>query len=197
MVLSLRQTAAALMLVAAAVTGCSGDPTAATKPNFEAAINKAMAADPCVTLPPGVGDKAFPIFEEGKGSSLMRSLTKVGVFSSKAARGPAIGLFPPADGTSFELTDRGRPYVKFGTRSRGQVLGDKEVAKICLGTPKVTEIISFTEPADKLGVRVTNVSFRYNIVDYPSWAAPAMPGEPIEAKMALVATSDGWVPGED
>lgn len=76
--------------------------------------------------------------------------------------------------------------------------------RFCYGVPTVDEITQFTEPADAMGVKVSQVSYRYHLKDLPGWATnakmlAAFPQlardtvESLEARTAVILTNEGWV----
>src|SRR5690606_13761828 len=89
------------------------------------------------------------------------------------------------------------------------VEGEKTVFRMpshrfCYGVPTVDEIVQFAEPADAMGVKVSQVSYRYHLKDLPGWATnekmlAAFPqlardtAESIEARTAVILTNEGWV----
>ena len=76
--------------------------------------------------------------------------------------------------------------------------------QLCYGTPEVVEIINFTEPADAMGVTVSNVQYIYRLVDVAPWASDTalttqfewlperIASDGIEKDDDLIITTNGW-----
>jgi len=77
--------------------------------------------------------------------------------------------------------------------------------QLCYGTPQVVEIVNFTEPAEAMGAKVSNVQYTYKLVDVAPWASdPALinqfewlseriSNDSITKDDDLVLTNNGWV----
>ena len=89
--------------------------------------------------------------------------------------------------TVLEVTDKGQE-VDFWNRKKGT----------CVGHRAVAEIKSWTEPSEGNGVKMTQVTFTWKLAGVPGWvdksAFSGVKGmdEPVETKIFLVKTSDGW-----
>jgi hypothetical protein len=80
---------------------------------------------------------------------------------------------------------------------------------ICIGRAELTSITRFTEPADMMGVRMSQVAYRYRVTSLPAWAhheaLQKLPQfndlrkwlesakEPLAANDAVILTNEGWV----
>lgn len=188
--------AALTFAAVAALTGCS-DKKEASKSNFKAAIQEYYDKGfrPCVSI--SVKDVPFTL--EKKGIYFQRepqkatALVKAGLLSEKESevRNNWNGKMEPA--TEYSLTDEGKKY-------RAKEPG----VMFCGGEFKVVEVENFTEPADMLGTKVSQVNFTYKVVNAPAWAKnpdvqaayPAIKdgiADKARYKTVLVATSEGWM----
>ena len=80
------------------------------------------------------------------------------------------------------------------------------MAAFCYGTAVVDGVVRFTEPADALGQKVTEVTYAYRVTQVARWAEDtelrraypyleaelASRGSPREATITFVQASDGW-----
>jgi len=88
------------------------------------------------------------------------------------------------DWTGYELNDKGQEYIDW----------DKGV---CVGRRNVTEIIEYTEPADKRGMTFTKVKYKYDVatndivndLGLEEKVKAKMPGE---GMATFVKTNKGW-----
>lgn len=86
-------------------------------------------------------------------------------------------------------------------KSADRLLGGNE---LCFARRNVVEVTNWTEPADVMGVRVSQVRYRYKIVDIAPWAqtarmlaafpriAKALGKVEGEDKASLILTNEGW-----
>lgn len=200
-------------LIGVLMSGC-GDKKDAIKDNFENSIN-AHYENECISIGRVYG--AFPVQvandnEEDK--ELFAALAKVGLVTSKPARVEdrsmtgfdiMTGKRKIIDGFEYKLTDLGTKSVKT-EKSNGFYGGSNE---FCAGKYKVSSIENFTEPSDISGYKLTRVNFKKVAIDVPEWAndlvkekafeqyAEKISKEPIDEKMELVLTDNGWIPSRD
>ncbi|MEO8184800.1 MAG: hypothetical protein ABI895_38825 [Deltaproteobacteria bacterium] len=192
------------LLAAAAALACS-NPKDATKPNFFKALQAYHdEAKACLRV-----DVRFP-YEAERGSStlpVLQELAAQGLLAAsdtkKVVQQVALFGAPPTrkvDATAFALSDTGKAVSREET-------GWTHSTAFCFGTPKVVEVTSFTEPADMMGVRISQVTYTYQVNDVADWAdsetlrkhspelarAVASKETPAQNKAALVLMNDGWV----
>lgn len=171
---------------ALALTGCG------EKGDFEKAINaKISQSKLCYSLQDNdiVFSKGFPIkVNRGYRSAgysasdeILKGLVEQGLLTvSQQANG-----FSSVD--VLEVTDKGQE-VEFWNRENGA----------CVGHRVVAEITSWTEPSEGNGVKMTQVTYTWKLDGVPGWvdkdAFSGVKGmnEPVETKIVLVKTSDGW-----
>lgn len=88
---------------------------------------------------------------------------------------------------SIDLTDKGRKAGAWDSQKG-----------LCIGRPRLHEIVRWTEPAEGRGTRYTEVSYTWTLQDAPKWVEPAHfagvegAAEPVQGSMTLVKASDGW-----
>lgn len=210
---------------ALALAGCS-DPKAANKDNFKTAINDWIEKEPpCLSVPrsaitpTAASDEPFPRYTDARPvtselatQSRQReqtpfdALVDAGLLTVKEATiSVKAGLFGDQQSEipvrAYDLSEDGKAAVL--------VEGEKTVFsmpshRFCYGIPTVDEVVQFTEPADAMGVKVSQVSYRYHLKDPPDWATnekmlAAFPqlardtAESIEARTAVILTNEGWV----
>ncbi|CNL61241.1 hypothetical protein [Yersinia aleksiciae] len=162
------------------------------KSDFEKAINARLStSELCYSLKDNdfAFNKGFPIkVNNGYRSSgynasdeILNSLAEQGLLT--------VSQQPNGFGsmTVLEVTDKGQE-VDFWNREKGA----------CVGHRAVAEIKSRTEPSEGNGVKMTQVTFTWKLDGVPSWVdKSAFSGvrgmdEPVETKIVLVKTSDGW-----
>ena len=210
----------------ATLAGCS-DPKKPSNANFEKAINAWIEKNPpCIALPRG----DLPVAEEGEEKSDQAYLQRIdaspgttpyameakqkqrvpfealvgaGLLTQKATTIKQKALFGGAEteksAIEYSLTDAGRAALAKNPERSAWTL-----SKLCYGTSKVAEIVRYTEPADIMGMRVSQVNYRYQVTDLPAWAKDAKmlaafpelkrdTATDLTAKAAVVLTNEGWV----
>lgn len=214
-----------LGVVALAVSGCS-DAKTASKDNFKTAINAYVETQqPCLRIPAsierpeGADAPDFPRYVSAvptttvvqqQGRERERApfdaLVEAGLLSAtdttiKVRSGLFAGDVKDMPVRAYDLTPAGRDAVsEVGARTAIT----RPEQRFCYGKPAVDEVVSYTEPADVMGVRASQVTYRYHLADLPGWAThPTMldafaqlkrdTAPSIEAKAAVILTSEGWV----
>lgn len=189
----------------ATISGCS-DPKAANEANFKKSIQSYL-------------DTAYPkcyIYSEfpttidwdiAGNKEKLRALAKTGlvVESEEKVERPSFGNTKRyATLPSFNLTDEGRKFYK---PDATKTLSGKSIGGICLGKATVQAVTQFSEPADMLGHRISNVSYTYSVSDLPPWtqskdvldaikelkADVASEQTPLKKQDVLVLTNNGWI----
>jgi hypothetical protein len=201
--------------VALMMSACGSDPKDATEANFEAALNAHFSKM----------KECFKVGKEPNENGIIQSFRSDGKGFGADKRDffddlTAAGLLATVSFNKEEKTFSGTgkqmvTYVGFKISSEGEkYLRPDELDKgfyrtgtpqLCYGTPQVVDIINFTEPADAMGVKASNVQFTYEVVDVAPWATnPAivkqfkwlperLANQAIEGDEDLVLTNDGWV----
>lgn len=178
-----------LLLILAVVllmSGCSGDPKAASKANFERAATAKFsemekAGDFCV------GPTAVPYNDTPKWMDSYRQ--KLALQELEKLKLLQIVESQPGErGKRYDLTDLGRKYFE---ANRG----------FCFVRPVVASILKFTEPADLQGERVSKVTLLMKVApvrpdpELEMLAVeinPKVKEEAQEVVVAFVLTSEGW-----
>jgi hypothetical protein len=196
------------------VTACGNDPKAATEANFEAALNAHYAQmKQCIRV--GSAPNADGIIQEfrtdgrvqDKQLSFYNGLVDLGLLDAvsyqKDTKNFSGQVTGKADWVGYKFSEKGKTFLRpadldivaFSTGAR----------HLCYGTPQVVEIVSFTEPAEAMGVKVSRVQYTYKLVDVGPWANdPALSKQykwlperisnsSIAKEDDLVLTNNGWV----
>jgi hypothetical protein len=171
---------AALIALMAFSSAC-GDRKAATKANFETALNKHFQKEKeCLAL------MALPNDVFGSMASF-EPLTDAGILT-KTQNGQKV---------HYDLSPKGRESWKTKGNEWGQ---------FCYGERTVTEIERFTEPSDMGGVHVSNVTYKYKLTNISDWAKLASvqkyftymktqidsDSAPLEEQQTMFLMNDGW-----
>lgn len=214
---------AVLALPIIALAGCS-NPKEASKSNFEHAINDWIEkGPPCLDIPDGTvtapGQKydALPAYveatprtqpfaEESRQRRLapLDALVDAGLFKKATTEIEQQNMFGGAERKvaviAYDFTDAGK--AAFSEDAGESIMGGKR-SGLCYGKPHVDEVTNFTQPADMMGMTLSQVSYTYHLADLPAWAnnpkvKAAFPdvarntAKSLEAKAAVVLTNDGW-----
>lgn len=192
-----------LIAVAVLLSACS-DPKSANEKNFKIAIQKKLdeARPTCYVIAnfPGTIPNSL---DNDKLS--FKALVDAGMLTVKDESRMTTGLMfnKVAVQPVFSLTEEGKKYYKPAMMKSG--LGD-DFGGFCFGKPIVREIVEFTEPADVMGGRVSQVTYTYELSELPAWAkqpqiVAALPKlkkdvesekTPIKTRDILVLTNNGW-----
>lgn len=185
-------------------SGCS-DPNAASENNFKLAIqsyfDKQYPRCYVITNLPYVTS-----FDIGGLRGKLRALAKVGLVVESEGSDEMIGMSGTkiaVPAPKFELTEDGKKYYK---EHIANALNGNSLGGFCAGKAVVTEITQFSEPADMLGQKVSQVHYKYQVSDLPSWTkSPELMNEvselktdvasmttPQPATVTLVLTNHGW-----
>lgn len=194
-----------LVALAAFSAGCS-NPKDANKENFA----KAAQAYLDTTYPRCYVTSNFPkkerIYEGKESKSIYHALAAAGILSERVSEKAEKIAFLSSSYTEYEydLTEEGKKFYREGI---AETFGGDSVGGICFGKAKVSSIENFTEPSDMMGMRVSRVSYRYNVEDIPEWAKSAevtaasstikedveSDKKPIENMAGFILTDKGWM----
>lgn len=180
-----------ILAVIGILFGCK-DKNAATAENFERALQIYYDAhSTCITLP-----ITFPIARDSTTNGQIRHQIEGLIGAGLVARSP----FP--DGSNdirFVVTAEGQRDLR---SPRDSFLGGTD---LCFARRHVTGIASFSQPADMMGLKVSQVTYSYEFKDIAPWAKKspirqtfpqiaAMLAQPSNTAMeGLVLTDHGWV----
>lgn len=190
-------TGAAILLLA----GCS-NPKAASKSNFRAALQTWFDAHPeCVSI--GPSDALTVRADAFAGSNrIPDALARAGLVTREEGTETSPGGNGAAE--SYKVI-RYHPTAKAGNAIRkadDQFIGGTD---LCFAHRQIEEVTGFTEPGDMMGMRVSQVDYRYRLRDVAPWATdpnlrPVLPSlssriANIEGndKAELVLTNTGWI----
>ncbi len=177
---------AILLLSGAAffVTACGNDSKAANEANFKEALNAHYAQmKQCVRI--GSQPDADGIIQEfrtdgsvpDKQLPFYNGLVALGLLEAasyqedtKNFSGQVTGK---ADWVGYKFSENGKTFLRPADLDKGAF--STGARQLCYGTPQVVEIVSFTEPAEAMGVKVSSVKYTYRLVDIAPWASdPAL-----------------------
>lgn len=188
-------------VVALSFLAACDDPLNADKGTFEKALQSHYDAHPiCAAIP-----LTFPVELRSDGDAArkrqLEPLVAAGLISVATIQKnepAASGQGRAAGYLRYAPTAAGEKAVRKGANS---FLGGTD---ICFARRKVVKIESFTEPAEAAGVKVSRVTYDYELKDVEPWATGpdiaaafpqiatllAKPGN--QATDVLVQTNDGW-----
>lgn len=197
---TLRFVAAAGLALVLAACGSAKD---ANKSNFRKAIQAYLdtQAGLCVPLP----SAKIPFTLMHKREFMQEpvekadALVEAGLLTSRKieAKGQFTDRLQPAN--EYQITALGKKYLV----DSGAASGFSRAA-FCTGKFSVVEVENFTEPGDMMGVKVSQVHFRYKVQAAADWIQSAKLRElhadlskqaqgETSAKATLILTNDGWV----
>lgn len=207
----------ALLLLSGAallVTACGNDPKAANEANFEAALNAHYAQmKQCIRV--GSAPNVDGIIQEfrtdgrvqDKQLSFYNGLVDLALLDAvsyqKDTKNFSGQVTGKADWVGYKFSESGKAFLRPAELDRGAL--STGARQLCYGTPQVVEIVSYTEPAEAMGVKVSSVQYTYKLVDIAPWVSePAISKQyewlperisnpKIEKNDDLVLTNDGWV----
>ena len=208
-------TKAILLLSGAALlSACGDDPKAANKANFEKALNAYYAQmKQCVKIgsapnsdgiiqdfrtDSSVQDKQLPFYNGLVSLGLLEAVTYQK--DTKNFSGQVTGK---ADWVGYKFSNKGESFLRPVSLDKGPF--NTGARQLCYGKPQVVEIVNFTEPAEAMGAKVSNVQYTYRLIDVAPWANdPALTNqfewlteriksESISKDDDLMLTNNGWV----
>jgi len=207
------------------VGGCS-DPKEASKTNFQTAIDNWIGKNPpCIAIPRGNVTPAqkteapfpryidaspltaqFALESRARQEAPFLALVDAGLMTVRNA-GVSVraSLFGDAEKEipvhAYDLSEEGRKAVV--TEGEKTAFGSP-AQRFCYGTPQVDEVVQYTEPADAMGMKISQVTYRYHLKDMPAWAGNAKmkaafpelernAAASLDGKAAVILTNEGWV----
>ena len=192
------------------LSGCGNDQNTANKANFETSLNAHYSkVKQCLAI--GGEPNAEGIIQEFKTGGAVQNpqlpfyngMTNLGLLEAvtyqKDTRNFSGEVSGKSDWIGFKISDEGKTHLKetVDRLSSGS-------PKLCYGTPQVVTIKSFTEPAESMGVKTSNVQYTYKLVDVAPWASDPMVTaqypmlsqqllkKSIERNDDMVLTNEGW-----
>ncbi len=208
-------TKAILILSGAALlSACGNDSKAANNANFEKALNAYYAQmKQCVKIGSkpnsdgiiqefrtdgSVQDEQLPFYNGLASLGLLEAVTYQK--DTKNFSGQVTGK---ADWVGYKFSNKGESFLRPSSLEKEAFRTGAR--QLCYGTPQVVEIVNFTEPAEAMGAKVSNVQYTYRLVDVAPWASdPALTNQfewlterissdSITKDDDLVLTNNGWV----
>ena len=203
-----------LLSGAAFLSSCGNDPNAANKANFEKVLNEHYAqVKQCVAIGSkpdtdgiiqefktdrSVLDKQLPFYNGLVTLGLLE--TVIYQKDTKNFSGQVTGK---ADWVGYKFSEPGKTFLRPAELDNGTFITGAR--QLCYGTPQVVEIVNFTEPAETMGAKVSNVQYTYRINDAAPWASDPVvtnqfewlseriTSDGITKDDDLVLTNNGWV----
>ena len=202
-----------LLSGAALLPACGNDTKAANDANFERALNAHYAQmKQCVKIgsePNADGiiqefrtdgtvqDKQVPFYNGLASLGLLEAVTYQK--DTKNFSGQVTGK---ADWVGYKFSSKGESFLRPVSLDKGAF--STGARQLCYGKPQVVEIVNFTEPAEAMGAKVSNVQYTYRLIDVAPWANdPALTNQfewlterissdSITKDDDLVLTDNGW-----
>jgi len=207
------------------LSGCS-DPKKASKGNFQAAIGHWIEKNPpCLTVPQGEikpakdSDAEYPRYVDAspltakfaienreRQEAPFAALVDAGLMTVRDARiSIRAGLFDDTEKEvpvhAYELSAEGKKAIATTPAASGLKSMSQ---RFCNGTPTIAEVVQFTEPAEMMGVKISQVSYRHHLENLPAWTQNAKlraaypqlerdTGKSLDGKAAVVLTNESWV----
>lgn len=203
-----------LLSGAALLSACGDDPKAANKANFEKALNAHYAQmKQCVKIGSkpnsegiiqefrtdgSVQDKQLPFYNGLVSLGLLEAVTYQK--DTKNFSGQVTGK---ADWMGYKFSNKGESFLRPANLDKGAF--STGARQLCYGTPQVVEIVNFTDPAETMGAKVSNVEYIYRIIDAAPWASDPVlanqfewlseriSSDGITKDDDMVLTNSGWV----
>lgn len=127
------------------------------------------------------------------------ALVEAGLLSRQASEMKSMFGTSTVPAGEYALTSKGKKFLVEGGAET--IAGQ---AAFCTGKFRVTEVDTFTEPSEMMGVKLSQVNFRYKVEDADSWARSKevqasyrnladQAKDEIDGKATLVLTNDGWM----
>ncbi|RXJ94018.1 hypothetical protein CRU94_09310 [Arcobacter sp. AHV-9/2010] len=166
-------------ILALILLGCS-DPKAATKENFEPVINKYLSENKDNFSCSYLGNN-FPFVDNGGlRKRHFQKYVDLGLITEetevKMHKGAFMGQDIKVEINTYDLTELGKEHYKN--------------EQFCFGEPKLKQIVSFTEPVDFVGQKVTEVDYELKLENLPNWYKIDTTKN---KKIVLKLSDDGWV----
>jgi len=207
----------ALLLLSGAallMSACGNDPKAANEANFEKALNAHyVQMKQCVRI--GSAPNADGIIQEFRADSSVQDkqlpfyngLVALGLLEAvsyqKDTKNFSGQVTGKADWVGYKFSAKGENFLRPVDLDSG--VFSTGARQMCYGTPQVIEITNFTEPAEAMGVTVSNVQYAYKLVDVAPWAndpalttqylwlAERVTSQSIDKTDDMVLTQAGWM----
>ena len=198
--------------VAMMLSACGETPQTASKANFKAALNAHFSKmKECSGVGSGVDDQGFigTFHAEGrdwtaKERERFEALEKVGVleaFRFQKTEKSVLnhGTTNVVDYVGYKFSAMGAQYVRPAELDAGSV--QTGIPQLCYGTKQIVDVLNFTEPVAVAGVKASNVTFTYKLVDIAPWAvSPSLKAhvnDMSEGSEEMVLTNNGWIHHKD
>jgi hypothetical protein len=183
-----------------ALAAC-GDRKVANKSNLKSAVQAYLdtQTSACARLPK---EPPFTLIIRGAtrdSTAQATALVEAGLLTMREKEIEAPGSKQKLAGAEYSITEEGKKH--FIKHARGFA---SSYPAFCSGKYRVTEIDTFTEPSDAMGVRLTKVNFRFTVDGVAPWIkAPSVlrayanlardAQAEISDQATLIATNEGWM----
>ncbi|MCP1608344.1 MULTISPECIES: hypothetical protein [Pseudomonadota] len=192
----------AISSLALSLAACGSDKDA-NKGNFSKAIQAYLDTQKglCAAVPA----KEFPFtianqdMLGGQNKKSADALADAGLLAKRDTEVKAMFGNKMEPATEYQITDTGK---KFLVAKGANTLAGQDA--FCTGKYTVVEVDNFTEPADMMGMKLSQVNYRYKVEGADDWAksegmranfrnfAEQAQGD-IQGEAALILTNDGWM----
>lgn len=192
----------AISSLALTLAAC-GSAKDANKSNFSKAIQAYLDTQKglCAAIP----GKGFPFTVANQdmlgGQSKKRAdaLVDAGLLTKRDTEVKAMFGNKMDPATEYQITDTGK---KFLVANGANTMAGQNA--FCTGKYTVVEVSNFTEPSDMMGVKLSQVNYRYKVEGADDWAksegmranyknfAEQTQGD-IQGKAAVILTNEGWM----
>ncbi len=185
----------------ALVIAACGSPKDPTKSNFSKAIQAYLDTQQglCARIP---ADK-LPFTLENKGwfgdfKERADALVDAGLLTKQNAEIKAGNKMAPA--TEYQISDLGKKYLIPDKSTSAFGMGRNNA--FCSGKYAMVEVDNFTEPSEMMGMKVSQVNFRYKLDGADDWTKTEAlrtnfknfaAQSNIEGKATLILTDSGWM----
>jgi len=204
-----------LSMIALVLGACGNDPKAANEENFKEALNTHFAKmKECLSIG-GKPNEAGIIQEfrsDGRGFGAEKQATYIAL--KNAGLLDTVVYFQEEKSFSgatsenikyigYKFSTKGASFLRPVELDQGAFSNGKP--KLCYGRSEVIDVTNFTEPAEVMGVKASNVKFTYKLVDVADWAkasdvstkftglADRIAALSLKDDEDMVLTNNGWV----
>lgn len=178
-----------------------GDPNGASKENFQKALQAYYDANPVCAVLPSEPPIELPATGPNRTRTQMDALARADLFAAETFDKPAPAMFGSGGTTPhirYAPTPAGEQAIR--TPAGREFFGPR----LCYATRRIAGIDSYTEPGDLAGMKVSRVTYSYDLKDVAAWASDAAVRDAFpeianaladpngSATDALVLTNEGW-----
>lgn len=196
-------TAIKIVAISSLTLAACGSGKDANKSNFSKAIQAYLDTQKglCASIPA----KSLPFtlanqdMLSGQNKKRADALVDAGLLTKRDTEVKAMFGNKMKPATEYQITDTGK---KFLVANGANTLTGQDA--FCTGKYTVVEVENFTEPSDMMGVKLSQVNYRYKVDGAEGWAKSEVmranyknlleqtQGE-VQSKAAVILINDGWM----